>query len=95
VNPNIPILGEPCRVYGGELSAVIVCNCRLDNPPMLLCSFRIVQACPHCLNVYRIMHMEYSAGENPRLAIGVVGKARIEQEPGSPLGDPPPPPKPS
>ena len=57
-------------IHGGDLMAVITCNCRLGNRPMILSSAKLEVVCVHCQHAYGFSGASYSQEEGLRLGIG-------------------------
>jgi hypothetical protein len=73
----VPLVGQPVRVHTVVIMTLFTCQCRPDNPPLLLRGHDTVEICLRCQNVYRLTKATFDAQVNSEVnyEVAVVGKA--------------------
>lgn len=59
-NNNVPIVGLPFKVFECIPTAIIQCNCKLDNPPITIPGVDIFKRCEFCMKIYGITAVSYN-----------------------------------
>lgn len=75
---QVPIVGLALKAHVGYAMATFTCLCRPGNEPQLLRGTDLMQGCPHCRKIYRIVKVTFDAttGDNmPTVMIAPVGMA--------------------
>jgi hypothetical protein len=84
-NGGIPLLGLPCDVHGGEVSAIATCKCDPQNTPFLISGVSMGFVCGRCLGVYRIVGALFDASRGDTAArVAVARVAWAERNPETP-----------
>lgn len=51
---NVPIIGQPFKVFDCVPTAVMQCLCKPDNNPIIIPGVDVFKQCEHCQKIYGI-----------------------------------------
>lgn len=83
IDLTIPHIGAVCKVFGMHVIGHFQCNCRADNPPLLLPGIESAVSCERCGKLYAITRVSFDRREAQQatLSIGVIAHVPPTAEP--------------
>lgn len=68
---DLPIVGQPCKVFGGDVNALAQCNCKPTNIPFVIPSAHSLVVCGECKAIYKIVATHFDATQNQGISTAV------------------------
>lgn len=63
-NNNVPIIGQPFKVFECVPLVTIQCNCQPTNNPIIINGIDVLKKCQHCGKIFGITAVQYDRRTN-------------------------------
>lgn len=78
---NVPIVGQPFKVFECIPTAIMQCSCKPDNPPITISGIEMFKRCENCMKIYGIINVNYDrkTGGPVFFTIGIINMRSVSE----------------